>query len=60
MSENDILGDAVERLEWDERKVDDSPMKKAGPAHAPHRPDRRCGRSRGGCARGVRRLEQAR
>ena len=30
MSENDILGDAVERLEWDERKVDDSPMKKAG------------------------------
>jgi len=29
MSENDILGDAVERLEWDERKVDGSPMKKA-------------------------------
>jgi simple sugar transport system substrate-binding protein len=30
MSENDILGDALERLEWDERKVDDSPMKKVG------------------------------
>ena len=28
MSEHDILGDAVERLEWDERKEDDSPMKR--------------------------------
>ncbi len=30
MSENDSLDDAVERLEWDEREVDESPMKKAG------------------------------
>jgi simple sugar transport system substrate-binding protein len=29
MSENDSLDDAVERLEWDERKVDESPMKRA-------------------------------
>ena len=28
MSEKDILGDAVERLEWDERKEDDSPLKR--------------------------------
>jgi simple sugar transport system substrate-binding protein len=27
MSDTDIVGDAVERLEWDERKVDDSPYK---------------------------------
>ena len=60
MSENDSLDDAVERLEWDERKVDESPMKKGGPAHAPHGADRRGGRCRGGRARGVRRVEQAR
>ncbi len=28
MSESDILGDAVERLEWDERKQDPTPMSK--------------------------------
>jgi simple sugar transport system substrate-binding protein len=28
MSEPDILGDAVERLEWDERKEDDNPFKR--------------------------------
>ncbi len=28
MSEKDILGDAVERLEWDERKEDDTPLKR--------------------------------
>jgi len=28
MSEPDILGDAIERLEWDERKEDDSPFKR--------------------------------
>jgi simple sugar transport system substrate-binding protein len=28
MSEHDILGDAVERLEWDERKVQETPAKK--------------------------------
>jgi simple sugar transport system substrate-binding protein len=28
MSETDIVEDAVERLEWDERKVDDTPYKK--------------------------------
>jgi simple sugar transport system substrate-binding protein len=28
MSEFDVLGDAVERLEWDERKEDDSPLKR--------------------------------
>ena len=28
MSEHDILGDAVERLEWDERKQPDTPQKK--------------------------------
>ncbi|MBV8942635.1 MAG: substrate-binding domain-containing protein [Solirubrobacterales bacterium] len=28
MSEHDILGDAIERLEWDERKVQDTPLKK--------------------------------
>ncbi len=28
MSEHDILGDAVERLEWDERKEEDTPVKK--------------------------------
>jgi simple sugar transport system substrate-binding protein len=28
MSEHDILGDAVERLEWDERKQEDTPQKK--------------------------------
>ncbi len=27
MSEHDVLGDAVERLEWDERKEDDGPFK---------------------------------
>jgi simple sugar transport system substrate-binding protein len=28
MSEHDVLGDAIERLEWDERKQDDSPATK--------------------------------
>jgi simple sugar transport system substrate-binding protein len=28
MPDNDILGDAVERLEWDERKVEETPVKK--------------------------------
>jgi simple sugar transport system substrate-binding protein len=28
MSEHDILGDAIERLEWDERKVEETPGKK--------------------------------
>ena len=28
MSEHDILGDAIERLEWDERKEDETPAKK--------------------------------
>jgi simple sugar transport system substrate-binding protein len=28
MSEHDVLGDAVERLEWDERKEEDTPIKK--------------------------------
>ena len=28
MSESDILGDAIERLEWDERKEDESPLKR--------------------------------
>ena len=28
MSESDILGDAVERLEWDERKEEDTPVKR--------------------------------
>jgi simple sugar transport system substrate-binding protein len=28
MSESDILGDAIERLEWDERKEDDTPFKR--------------------------------
>jgi simple sugar transport system substrate-binding protein len=28
MSEHDILGDAIERLEWDERKEEDTPAKK--------------------------------
>jgi len=28
MSEPDILGDAIERLEWDERKEDDTPFKR--------------------------------
>jgi simple sugar transport system substrate-binding protein len=28
MSAEDFLGDAVERLEWDERKVEDSPLKR--------------------------------
>ncbi len=28
MSDSDVLGDAVERLEWDERKEDESPFKK--------------------------------
>jgi simple sugar transport system substrate-binding protein len=28
MSEPDIIGDAVERLEWDERKEDDTPVKR--------------------------------
>jgi simple sugar transport system substrate-binding protein len=28
MSDSDILGDAIERLEWDERKEDDTPFKR--------------------------------
>jgi simple sugar transport system substrate-binding protein len=28
MSEHDILGDAIERLEWDERKEEETPVKK--------------------------------
>ncbi len=28
MSEHDVIGDAVERLEWDERKVEDTPYKR--------------------------------
>jgi simple sugar transport system substrate-binding protein len=28
MSENDLIGDAVERLEWDERKQDENPVKR--------------------------------
>ncbi len=28
MSEKDVLGDAVERLEWDERKEEDTPLKR--------------------------------
>jgi simple sugar transport system substrate-binding protein len=28
MSEHDILGDAIERLEWDERKQEETPVKK--------------------------------
>jgi simple sugar transport system substrate-binding protein len=28
MAEHDILGDALERLEWDERKQDDTPVKR--------------------------------
>src|SRR5581483_12435336 len=28
MSEHDILGDAIERLEWDERKQEETPAKK--------------------------------
>jgi simple sugar transport system substrate-binding protein len=28
MSESDILGDAIERLEWDERKEEDTPVKR--------------------------------
>ncbi len=28
MSQDDMLGDAVERLEWDERKLDETPVKK--------------------------------
>src|SRR2546423_1198331 len=28
MSETDILGDAVERLEWDERKEEETPFKR--------------------------------
>jgi simple sugar transport system substrate-binding protein len=28
MSEHDILGDVIERLEWDERKEEDTPVKK--------------------------------
>ncbi len=28
MSDQDILGDAIERLEWDERKEEDTPVKK--------------------------------
>ena len=27
MSDNEYIGDAIERLEWDERKIDDSPHK---------------------------------
>jgi simple sugar transport system substrate-binding protein len=29
MTDDDVFGDAIERLEWDERKVEDSPAKKA-------------------------------
>ncbi len=28
MSEHDVLGDAIERLEWDERGQEDTPAKK--------------------------------
>ena len=28
MSDEDVVGDAIERLEWDERKQEDSPSKK--------------------------------
>ena len=57
MSDQDIVDDAVERLEWDERKEEDSPVKRLASADATDRADRRRGGDRGDRARGVR-LEQ--
>ena len=57
MTDPDIVHDAVERLEWDERKVEDNPFKRLASDHSSHRADRRRGGDRGDRARGLR-IEQ--
>ena len=50
----DVMGDAVERLEWDERKEEENSSQEVAPDDAPYRADGRCRRDRGARARGVR------
>ena len=57
MSNDDILGDVVERLEWDERKQEDTPGKRFAAVDAADRAHGRGRGNRGGGARGLR-LEQ--
>ena len=57
MSPDDRVGDAIERLEWDERKMPDDPFKTLEADDPAHRADRRRGGDRGDRARGLR-LEQ--
>ena len=52
---SDILDDAVERLEWDERKEEDTPGQALAAADSPYRAERWCSWYRGDDPRGVRR-----
>ena len=53
MSDQDVVDDAIERLEWDERKEEEL-RSSAAAAHAPYRADRWRGWNRGADPRGVR------
>ena len=55
--EEDIVHDAVERLEWDERKEENTPHEADAAVHPSYRPDGWRGRCRGADDRGLRRLE---
>ena len=44
MSQEDIVGDAIERLEWDERKAGGNTTQELASVDATDRADRRCGR----------------
>ena len=54
------MDDAIERLEWDERKEDETPAKTLAPGHPAYRADRRRRGDRRDDPRGVRRAAAAR
>ena len=60
MADEDSIHDAVERLEWDERKEDETPSQEVASDDAPHRAHRWSRRNRRAGPRGLWRQQQQR